>query len=152
LEDLCCKSVGYLLLAGDFNFRDIDSESYTSTLNCDASKTFIKVIQNCLLTHHVSQARGTNVPSLLDLVFTNDLFVAEVHYLAPLGKSDQAVIKVCCKFESEYTAHTPSYNFNRGDYGRLCEFLDIDWNSVIGQCGTIEAAWQCFKSHLALRY
>jgi len=81
-----------LIILGDFNFPEINSESYYSINNSYGSTDFLSTIQKLFLMQHVNfptRARGTDTPNLLDLVFTDDSIVHNINALAPLGKSDQ---------------------------------------------------------------
>ena len=48
-----------------------------------------------------TRARGSNEPSLLDLVISNDDFIDNIEYLSPLGKSDHSVLSISCKIQQQ---------------------------------------------------
>ena len=58
---------------------------------------FIEATMDSFLTQHIStptRGRGTNTPSLIDLVFTsNEDSIDDISIHAPLGKSDHSLIK-----------------------------------------------------------
>ena len=69
----------------------------TNEHNMDAlNNTLIEVLRDCFLEQVITEntrARGTNVPSLNDLVLCNDReLINNINYLSPLGKSDHCVI------------------------------------------------------------
>jgi len=41
-----------------------------------------------------TRCRGSNEPSILDLVLKDDDFINEIDYLSPLGKSDHWVLSI----------------------------------------------------------
>ena len=82
-----------LLIAGDFNFPDINWENNGSTVSeTSCSAKFVNQIQDYFWYQHVKQptrARSGNEPSLLDLILTNveDLIDNPV-YESPLSGCD----------------------------------------------------------------
>ena len=65
----------YLLICGDFNYREIDWENESSDEKNEHLTTFINTVQDCFLHHHVTENtrfRLGEEPSLLDLIFTNE--------------------------------------------------------------------------------
>jgi len=84
-------------------------------------------------TQHVqtpTRCRGSNEPSILDLVLTDDDFINEIDYLSPLGKSDHCVLSIRCNFNIFNKTVGEQYNYSKGDYANLCNFMDIDWTNV----------------------
>ena len=43
-----------------------------------------------------TRARGTSIPHLLDLVITDEQFIENIDFQAPLGKSDHSVLLISC--------------------------------------------------------
>ena len=58
--------------------------------------TFFETVKDCFLHQHIDKVTGrreNNVPSLLDLVFSDEeMQVSDLAHHAPLGKSDHSVI------------------------------------------------------------
>jgi len=57
------------------------------------------------LTQNVTsptRARGEDTPHILDLVISNDNFIDDIDYCAPLGKSDHASLVIKCIWQSKY--------------------------------------------------
>ena len=97
---------------------------------------FIDTTINLGLFQHVSQntrVRGSQKPSLLDLVFSrNETTVTELDLETPLGASDHVVLvfKVCCQVRDLINEQT-KYSFHRGNYDMMREKLSaIDWSDI----------------------
>ena len=92
LEEIQSIRSSHKLILGDFNFPGIYWSELRGTDR--RSEKFIEVIESLYLIQHVKEAtrtRGTNVPSILDLVFTEDEGnIEHITYDSPLGKSDTA--------------------------------------------------------------
>ena len=72
-----------------------------------------------------TRARGTDEPSLIDLILTNEEDqITNISYLAPLGKSDHSVLSFTfeCYFESQPLAER--YNYNKADFGAMKRHLE----------------------------
>jgi len=96
-----------------------------------------------------TRCRGSNEPSILDLVLTDDDFINEIDYLNPLGKSDHYVLSIRSNFNIFNKTFGEQYNYSKGDYANLCNFMDIDWTQRLAQCDDdVEAIWSLFKNHL----
>ena len=101
LNNLLCliskKKYSHKCLVGDFNFPDINWDSWTSP-HSEVSKEykFIETIRDCFFHQHNlenSRRRGNDEPSLIDLIFTDELMhISNVCHPSPLGKSDHNVI------------------------------------------------------------
>jgi len=88
------------------------------------------MLRDFYLLQHVSfptRFRGADTLHVLDLVISNDSFVEEVKYYAPLGNSDHSVIYVKCSLQCNYRLIEGKLNYNKGDYVGLKNSLDIDW-------------------------
>ena len=93
----------YILHMDDFNFKEINCEIYTSLSNCEhlATKCIDRVMDTFLIQHVVkpTRNRGDNVPSILDLIFSNEKeMIADIEHYSPLGNSDHETLK----FKSVY--------------------------------------------------
>ena len=97
LRFLSNKHYSHLCFVGDFNYKDIDWLTWTTSHNEESKEAkFIETIRDCYLYQHLlepTRRRGSDNPSLIDLLFTNEaLQVSDVEYHAPLGKSDHCII------------------------------------------------------------
>ena len=98
-----------------------------------------------------TRARGSQTPHTLDLIITNEDFVDDVFNLSPLGKSDQSVLHCVCNLCNENTVNVSKFNFNKGNYKGLCDYL----NSTLDACYfdncvdvNVNESWMYLKSLL----
>ena len=127
-----------ILLMGDFNCSEINWEDISTTDQNTESLSFklIETIRDCFL-HQVimenTRARGTNNPSLLDLVLCYDaMLINNIEYHSLLGKSDHSVIYY--NYQVEYMKCTYKIKktfYDKGDYKAIQEYLkEIDWKQM----------------------
>ena len=79
---------------------------------------FINILRDFYLLQHAScptRTRGSDTPHILDLVLSNDSFIEEVQYLAPLGNSDHSVIYTRSSLQCNYRLLNDKLNYNKGD-------------------------------------
>jgi len=96
----------YLLVCGDFNFREIAWSDLSGSSNNSHIEPFLDTVDDLFLFQHIcnpTRFRQDASPILLDLVFTNEKdMVANLSHLPPLGNSDH----ICLQFDvlcySEY--------------------------------------------------
>lgn len=138
----------HLLILGDFNFPILTP---TTPEENPLKLQLNHLLREGLLYNHVDQPtrfRGTNNPSTLDLVLTNeDLMVETIEYGPPLGASDH----VCLSFD--YVSHADRLRHirqsirTRVDYTKLAELAQKeDW----GFLTTLPAnkAWSMFQERV----
>jgi len=144
------------LIVGDFNYRNIN---WYSVPGCGASArcsglsenemAFVKSLRENLLLQRVvypTRQHGTDTPHILDLVLTSFDFVSEVDHLSPLGNSDHCVLKFGCELHAEQSSTTIKYKLDKGDYEKLNNFLDIDWDKLLDpSILTVDEMWEKFK-------
>ena len=127
------KKYTHKCIVGDFNYRDINWE-YWSTPHDDMKEDeqFLEALRDTFFYQHVDEptrARGTDTPSLIDLILTNEEDqVTNLTYLAPLGKSDHSVLSFAfnCYFEPEAAAK--KYNYHKADFAAMKQYLvNSDW-------------------------
>ena len=82
---------------------------------------------------------------MIDLVFTSEEDVINaLHISPPLGKSDHSVIELDCKIStSSENQKKTRYKYDKGDYSKLADLLNIDWDTCTDN---VEAQWCKFKS------
>ena len=153
LKELSSKQYSHLLVMGDFNFKGINWEDMScpdqelTSLN----HQFIECIRDCFFFQHVTEPtrqRGTDNPSTLDLIFTNEENMIEnLVYEAPLGKSDHAVLHFT--FICQLPSAPPSIKvqYEKGNYTKLNEVLSrVDWISEFSKYpNDVEKQWSFFK-------
>ena len=99
--------------------------------------------------HSPTRARGTQTPHILDLVITKDEIIDNIELLGPLGKSDHAVLNITCNLKGQVSESTDRYNYNKGDYNRVREILDIDWDELFKPAEEdVEVMWELFHSKM----
>ena len=146
--------VQHLIVVGDFNYPGIDWQECVS-LDREGSDSdqFTECLKDCYLTQHIDKPtrfRGSQKPSLLDLILTNeDNVICDIQHLAPVGNSDHCTLtfKYICKVE-ESTSITKKYKYDKGDYDgmRNC-FRNICWSDVLDGKDAQES-WDVFREKL----
>ena len=76
LRDIVRNNPSHCLTIGDFNIKEIDWNNLSSIENENHISTmFLECLRNCFLFQHVTKPtryRSQNVPSVLDLILTNE--------------------------------------------------------------------------------
>ena len=144
-------------IVGDFNLKDINW-SLCSTPHNDESKEqkFIETIRDCFLHQHNlenSRRRGNDQPSLIDLIFTDELMqVSDVHHQSPLGKSDHNVITFKFNCYLDFSKPKEKPNYDKGDFDAMRDRLTRDnWleDFIASSTGkSPEQLWESLKSML----
>ena len=137
LED----SYTHILLAGDYNFPDIDWNSWTSKEK--TSLNFLECIRDCFFQQVVenpTRYRINQESSLLDLIIVNDSnYIQNIEHLDPVGRSDHCVLSFTLKCYLNYeNTKTEKFNYFKGDYDKLRQELDIDWNEILNDKNTTD--------------
>ena len=128
-----------LLIMGDFNCGGINwIDVMTNEHNMDALiNKLIEVLRDCFLEQVITEstrARGTNVPSLIDLVLCNDReLINNINYLSPLGKSHHCIITFTYNVSYEKSAYQIRHIFyEKGDYVSIRKYLNtVDWDEIL---------------------
>ncbi len=150
LSEACSAPSTYLLILGDFNFKEIDWVLGIANCRVDhPASLFLDTVSENFLTQHVNQPtryREQQTPSLLDLVIIDKEDIIEnLEYEAPLGKSDHIVIRMNLLIAPQDTTKQQHYNFNKGDYEAMREELgSIDWDSLL-QDKPVDDTWQSLE-------
>ena len=130
-----------IILTGDFNCA-IDWNKLEAIYKPHITKRWnehiLDLVTEFCLHQHVkdnTRARGTDNPSMLDLIFTKqEGDITDTTYNAPLGMSDHAVInmKYCIEEESNIGKYKGKYNYKKGDYIGLKKYLSkFKWKSEL---------------------
>ena len=153
LEKICTRKYKHVLIAGDFNLPGIEWASWTTKSDYNSTEfKFIECIRNCFMEQLITsptRGRGTNEPSVLDLVLTDNSDTVDDHTIGPpLGKSDHSTLIIDMKFlpESRRTRQS-KYLYNKANYSGMREDLDIDWKECL-QDKQIEQQWAVFLEAL----
>ena len=78
--------------------------------------------------------------SLLDLIIVNDSnYIQNIEHLDPVGRSDHCVLSFTLKCYLNYeNTKTEKFNYFKGDYDKLRQELDIDWNEILNDKNTTD--------------
>ena len=90
------------------------------------------------LTQHIStptRGRGSNNPSLIDLVFTsNEDSIESISRHAPLGKSDHSLINILYRCQPEQQADIMVCNYGKADFKKMNDKFAIDRDTFFYEC------------------
>ncbi len=156
IKSIVQKNYSHKCLGGDFNYPSINWETWQAGNENEESEKH-KLI-TCLRKNYLSQlvteptrVRGTNEPSNLDLITTNDeRLVQEIQYTSPLGKSDHATIKFDLRCYSATKAYMKKkYFYDKADYAKMKkELQNTDWKRKMGNINDVNTMWNCFYKEL----
>ncbi|CAH8570357.1 unnamed protein product [Schistosoma haematobium] len=126
----------HILILGDFNLPRVNFAEHTYTGGDNSTEArFFNLIDNLGLYENVRSAtrwRNSQTPSRLDCVFTNEEFLVDnLSILAPLGKSDHAVIafSFVIKTKLRYPNNNLRWNFKRLNVRALHDHLQqVAWD------------------------
>jgi len=137
------------LFVGDFNFGNINWNNWQGS---SSEIQFLECLRRNFLLQHVTEPtryRGSNVPSLLDLVISDGDFVADLDYLSPVGKSDHCVLSFHCAVTVENVDNTHKYSYSKGNYEKFRAFMDRNWEEEEGILSdNVEEVWKYLKGEL----
>ena len=134
---------------GDFNYPAINWETNSTKSVTSEEHHFIQCLQDNYLFQVISKPsrwRGSNIPSILDLVITKEEGrIDNIEYQSPLGKSDHCVIvfKYMCNIHVTREIKTRKSYRKANFEGMRSEIKDIEWKSIL-EPGTIDETWKSF--------
>ena len=151
--ELSDQKPSHLLIGGDLNFNKIDWESQTTNI-CnpnDINNLFIECVRDNFLFQHITEPtrqRGTDTPSTLDLIFTNEEnMVSDISINAPLGNSDHSIIvfKLNCYLEGQKPIIKAMYQ--KGNYEKMNDIIsEINWDQEFSKYPlNVNKKWKYFK-------
>ena len=152
LAKASARNYAYLLICGDFNYRDIDWENESSNGNNEHCSSFLNTIQDCFLQQHVTEPtryRHGEEPSLLDLVLSNEEgMVYNLAHEHGLGDSDYVTLTFDLICHKEYHEKLqPQPNFFKANYSRIRNKLaEINWVGTLS--GNFEESYGLFIEYL----
>ena len=139
----------HILIAGDFNYGNLNWELQQSTENFDhCSSLFMEKVKDLFLYQHVTENTRHRIgqsPSQLDLIFINEInMVTDLDYMLPLGASDHS----CLVFN--FTCYTdfkpsdePRPNFFKGGYSSIKnDLINVNWDNIKDQ--DLDIYWDNF--------
>ena len=152
LEHLVSDVKKAIIIVVDLNFPEIDWESCYPVNKSFGSTAFLNTFHKLLLLQHVNfptRARGTDIPHLLDLVITDDYIIQKIEPLAPLGKSDHAVLIIETNVFSQGSPLEQKLNYDKGDYEALRSYVNCNWNKEFATVDSdVEALWNLLKDKI----
>jgi len=136
LIDHICTIPGYKLFLGDFNFPKIDWNDTESKKTSRKklgllTEKLIDTLQKNDLQQHINfptRARGNATPHILDLIITksNESFIENIEFDAPLGKSDHSIIRVSCKVN-------PKISTEKESWTKPLDHVDLEVKKMISE-------------------
>ena len=114
----------------------------TNSLNNKLIETFGDCYLEQVITEN-TRARGSNVPSLIDLVLCYDREqISNIEYLGPLGKSDHCVVTLLYNITFENCSYKVKRNiYDKGDYTAIKKHLsNIEWDIILSG-KTVQQQW-----------
>ncbi len=156
IKSIVKKNYSHVCLVGDFNYPSINWETWQPGNENEESDEhkLIECLRENYLSQHVTEptrARGTDEPSTLDLIITNDeRLVQEIQYTSPLGKSDHATIKFDLRCYSAMKAYMKKkYFYDKADYAKMKQELqNVDWKRKMENINDVNTMWNCFYMEL----
>jgi hypothetical protein len=155
LDSLTSVKQDKILLIGDFNFPNINWNNYSVGNNLSPNSSAYKFI-SCLRANFFTQyvqfptrARGSQTPHTLDLIITNEDFVADILNLVPLGKSDHSVLHCVCNLNLCAAVNISKLNYSKGDYTSYYNYVRSNLvDNFDNDRISISDSWKCLKSLL----
>ena len=151
-----------ILIAGDFNYKEIDWLNENAPPRKDYLFDFIENLQDCFLHQHVTEPtryRENETPSLLDLILSSEEgMVHDLAYGPPLGESDHLCLTFKLHHHQDVEKSGPRRNIFKTDYDAVTEdLMKHNWQEVLNSSfsADYETFFQCFhkslESHTPLR-
>ena len=156
LKEVTAVKHDHLIIAGDFNLKQID----WSTLSVNGSSDSLQyqifdTVNDLFLSETIKQPtrfRGTDKPSNLDWVLTeNPDCVIDTMVDSPLGPSDHSLICINynCVIGKDPNNINENYSFYNGDYDAMRDELENnnEWISEL-ENATTQEIWDKFHSKI----
>ena len=111
---------------------------------------FIETLRDNFLSQLVSDPtrfRGNDEPSTIDLVITNDENRVSILQQYPgLGRSDHVIIDLLVEGAPPSQERDRMFvDYNRGNFTRLRNLLNIDWEGELEARSSLEEKWKLFR-------
>ena len=140
------------VIMGDFNRKDINWETDTSTI--EENTDFIEAMRDGYLTQRIklpTRGRGINEPSLIDFFFSShEEGVESVNIDVPLGKSDLSLIKFVYRSQPMSFPRKLVCCYEKADFKKMRREFDIHWESYFQDCeNDIDKTWNKFQTKFA---
>ena len=146
--DRICRSIDSIdtencILLGDFNFRNIDWPTLSSTRNID--NKFLDTIKDNLLNQVVTEpTRGENILDLALVGNPDSLLDCSVCENFSTSDHNVVLLKVSCPVPRINSQPRKIFLYSKGDYeGLNKEFRDTKWEQILDH-RDIEVNWERF--------
>ena len=144
----------HIFYSGDYNLPDICWNEDKSYPEKSLERKFLKCIDDNYLTQHVdtpTRGRGTNKPSLLDLVITNqDDAIEKITTDAPLGSSDHSVIHIEYRCEPVARPDRLCVMYKKADFVKMNSMIfrtPEEWQELFKDCpDDVNEQWNIFAN------
>ena len=142
------KGYSSKVIAGDFNLNKISWDPdpvIPDNLNTESAECkFIDCIRDTFLHQHITEPtrfRLGQQPTLDDLIFsTEENDIEDLIYHPSIGRSDHITLqcKIKIKLKTEASKRV-IYKYDKGDYIKMAEMLNINWENELEDCNAQEA-------------
>ena len=141
-----------VLIAGDFNCKDINWEDKTGQGGEDSwSEKLLNWSEENMLIQWIdcdTRFRTGDVPARLDLIFTSDKeAIEEIKYECPLGKSDHIMMEMNLGRDSsliEENYKKERFRYSRANYDGLKQYFEnVNWTNFFN-AGNTQKKWDEF--------
>ena len=159
LTHISRKTYTHKCIIGDFNYRNINWSSWTTSHSVDSTEAkFIEAVRDSYLYQHVehpTRRRGNDDPSRLDLLFTEEAMqITKLLHHSPLCKSDHNVLTFEFQCYVTYSKPKDKFIFAKGDYDAMrISLINSNWKDEYSELEkdkpeTAEVIWCSLKSKL----
>ena len=130
-----------VIIVGDFNHPHVAwTPDPVITTNHNANHPdvqFFNTITDAMLHQHISnptRSREGQIPTIDDLLFSTDPdAIDDIQHIGHIGSSDHHCLtfSISHNYKKPKPAQTTRFNYNKADFNKLKEKLDIDWDSEL---------------------
>ncbi|KAK3089529.1 hypothetical protein FSP39_004304 [Pinctada imbricata] len=153
ITEACEKGYRKLLIMGDFNYPNIDWDTWFS--KSEVEYNFISTLQDNYLyqaVHKPTRWRGNNRPNILDLLISNEEYsVTDLEYSSPLGKSDHCVISFSFECHVKILVKEKLRKcYQKADFDTTCiktNLRNVKWEELLKD-GNMDDVWDTFLSKM----
>ena len=142
----------HIAVVGDFNYPKIKWDTVSASSSTSPEANFIECIRDLFLTQHVTQptrSRGSDIPSVLDLVLTNEPgMVSDLTINPPLDGSDHSVLLFDLRCYVKYAQPTNKFSYDKGNYDAIRDYLQhCTWDPG-GDTTDVNTLWEKFAGNI----
>ena len=137
------------IIVGDFNYPRLDWNTGMDTETSTEEVRFKEATLDSYLQQHVdfiTRARGTDNPSCIDWVFTNDnMLLNNISTSSPLGKSDHVIVEADLNVEIPRKQSTfNKYYYEKGDYNNMRKLATTEFDKKTNTATNVNEMWNHF--------